>query len=90
MSNKTVADDYKQIKSDCELNLTRLEANLSDLSQKHPPVPNIDNLLQNALSNLSRLDVTYKEFSVEGKRKMSSIFQGKLAFVKRVIKIKNK
>ena len=72
------ADDYKRIKIETADNINRLEA---QLTSQNSSIPNVDPLLNKALSNISQLDKLYEEASTEGKRKIiGSIFPEKLTF----------
>lgn len=64
------AQDYHTIKTDCEKQMTVLEAKLSDTSQQKGDITDI---LEKAINNLSNLDKIYKATDVVKKRKMVGI-----------------
>ncbi|WP_370443898.1 recombinase family protein [Terrimonas sp.] len=71
-------EDYRELKLDCTNKITILEANLAGSSQVEK---SIDGLLNQAVSNLSRLDILYDEGTVTQKRQIiGSIYPEKLVF----------
>ncbi len=72
------ADDYRIIKAESESRITRLEAELVASSQNVSIAPA---LWDQAIENISQLDVLYEKGSVEQKRKIiGSMFPEKLVF----------
>jgi len=75
------ASDYREIKSECDHNLVRLEAKLTDISASTSRKTNFEKLLELALKNLSQLSNDYKEGTIERKRQIiGSIFPEKINF----------
>lgn len=77
------SDDFKQIKKDCKENLSRLEARLLDLpvKEKKKSGQPLNNLLENVVSTFSRLDILYKQATVEQRRELiGSIYPENLTF----------
>lgn len=71
-------EDYRELKLDCINKITVLEAKLTGSSQAEK---SIDGLLNQAVSNLCRLDSLYEEGTVAQKRKIiGSIYPEKLIF----------
>ena len=71
-------EDYRELKLDCANKITVLEAKLAGSSQAER---NIDGLLDQAVSNLCRLDTLYQEGTVAQKRQIiGSIYPEKLVF----------
>lgn len=78
LSGAIEADDFRQIKADCEKNALILETRLTNLSVK---TTQITGQLERAISNLAKLDKTYEEATVRRKREiLGSIFPEKLTF----------
>ena len=81
LSESIDASDYREIKQECDKNLSRLEANLQDIAATAGKRANINAILATVLNNLSNISHTYKESNTERKRKIvSSIFPEKLTF----------
>lgn len=75
---KLDAEDYRELKLDCTNKITVLEAKLAGSSQAEK---SIDGLLNQAVSNLCRLDTLYEEGTVAQKRQIvGSIYPEKLIF----------
>ncbi|WP_081621332.1 recombinase family protein [Flavobacterium rivuli] len=73
--------EYKEIKTECENKINRLEAELSEASGRQNNSRTISNLLNVAVNVLSRLDLIYKEGDIRKKREIiSSIFPEKICF----------
>ncbi len=71
-------EDYQELKLDCANKITVLEAKLAGSSQAEK---SIDGLLNQAISNLCRLDTLYEEGTVTQKRQIiGSIYPEKLVF----------
>ena len=75
---KIDGEDYRDLKKDCTEKIAILEAKLSGSSQE---AKGIDGLLNQAIGNLSRLDVLYAEGTISQKRQIiGSIYPEKLIF----------
>ena len=71
-------EDYRELKQDCAGKINMLEARLAGSSQVEK---SFDGLLGQAVNNLSRLDILYKEGTVAQKRQIiGSIYPEKLVF----------
>ncbi len=71
-------DDYRELKLECMNKITILEAKLAASSRSEK---SIDGLLDQTVSNLSRLDALYEEGSIAQKRQIiGSIYPEKLVF----------
>lgn len=71
-------EDYRELKLDCANKITVLEAKLAGSFQAEK---SIDGLLNQAISNLCRLDTLYEEGTVTQKRQIiGSIYPEKLVF----------
>ena len=71
-------EDFREIKLNCAQKIEQLEARLADTSQLER---GIEGLLEQAISNLARLDTLYENGSVAQKRQIiGSIFPEKLVF----------
>ncbi|HVB03667.1 MAG TPA: hypothetical protein VNE41_08095 [Chitinophagaceae bacterium] len=70
--------DYRELKLDCKNKITVLKAMLAGSSQSEK---SINRLLNQAISNLSRLDALYEQGTVAQKRQIiGSIYPEKLTF----------
>ncbi|WP_308421164.1 recombinase family protein [Echinicola rosea] len=75
------ADDYREIKSECNREISSLENQLA--ATKPERVSNYSKYVDRALERLSRLDLLYENGDVETKRELiGSIFPEKLCFSK--------
>lgn len=75
------ADDYREIKSECNQEIKRLENQLA--ATKPERVSNHSKYIDRALERLSRLDLLYENGDIETKRELiGSIFPEKLCFSK--------
>ena len=73
--------DYKEIKTDCESKIVRLEAQLAEQTNNTTKLNNIDKLLDKAINTLIRIDILYKNGTVTNKRTIiSSIYPEKICF----------
>lgn len=71
-------DDFRILKTECNVRIEEIEKKLGMLSHKHSE---INNLLEQSLLKLSRLDVLYENGSVEERRRIiSSMFPENLHF----------
>jgi site-specific DNA recombinase len=71
-------DDYRELKLDCTNKITVLEAKLAGCSQSEK---SINGLLDQAMSNLDKLDTLYEQGTVALKRQIiGSIYPEKLTF----------
>jgi site-specific DNA recombinase len=61
-------DDFKQMKADCEERITRLEAQLKDITEKAPGVGSIEEITRAASENIQNLVYLYREADIDGKR----------------------
>ena len=78
MMEEIDASDYKIFKKDCESEMKSLELQITNFS---PKPEQIENLMEQALDRLSRLDILYDQGSTVQKREIiSSVFPGKLTF----------
>lgn len=81
LSDAIDGKEYKEIKSECENKIVRLEAELTDTTGQENNSRTISKLLDSAVHALSRLDVLYKEGDIRKKREIiSSIFPEKICF----------
>lgn len=81
LSDAIDSKEYKEIKSECENKIIRLEAELTDKSDQQNNSRTISKLLDSAVHALSRLDTLYKEGDIRKKREIiSSIFPEKICF----------
>lgn len=72
------SNDYKTIKAECESKLLSLEAKLTSFGKT---AFNLDDCLDKALANLSRLQITYNEGDAAVKRRIiGSMYPEKLCF----------
>lgn len=72
--------DYHVIKKECEEKIRPLEAKLTEV-KSHAVTINVDDLLDQAFGNLSRVDLLYSEADVTKKREViGSIYNEKLTF----------
>ena len=73
--------EYKEIKSDCENKVNRLEAELTEANGRPNNSRTVSKLLDAASLVLSRLDILYQEGDIRTKREIiSSIFPEKICF----------
>ncbi len=73
--------DYKTIKTETEQKLSRLEARLTELTTQNQSPVKLENMIEKAISTLSRLDVAYSMADIAQKREIiGSIFPEKLVF----------
>ncbi len=71
-------DDFRELKQDCARKIEQLEAKLAGSSQAER---GIDGLLEQAVSNLARLDELYEQGGISQKRQIiGSIYPEKLVF----------
>ncbi|MUV05395.1 recombinase family protein [Flavobacterium rakeshii] len=81
LSDAIDSKEYKEIKSECENKIIRLEAELTDKSDQQNNSRTISKLLDSAVHALSRLHTLYKEGDIRKKREIiSSIFPEKICF----------
>lgn len=73
--------EYKEIKSECENMVNRLEAELTEANGKPNNSRTVSKMLDAASLVLSRLDILYQEGDIRTKREIiSSIFPEKICF----------
>ena len=75
---ETDVTEYRQYKTECEVEIEKLEAKLIELSNS---AQKIDSLLKKAIFNLERLVLYWNDFDSMGKRRLiNSVFPGKLNY----------
>ena len=73
--------DYRIIKNNCEEQIHRLEAKLSEIATKSIAANSIEKLLDKAISTLSHIDELYEKADIDKKREIiGSIFPEKICF----------
>lgn len=81
MKDEIDLEDFRIIKLECNEELRKLEAQLSDLKNKKGESKNIESLLDIALEKFSNIDTLYKNADIERKRRLfGSIFPEKVCF----------
>ena len=77
-SEETDVNEYRAYKAECEVQISRLESQLTGATDG---LRNIDRLLNEAIKNVEKLDFYWKTFNSEGKRRLiSSFFPGKIHY----------
>lgn len=73
--------DYKQIKQDCERNISAIEAQLADAKKKSYTQEQLAPIIDKAITTFTKLNVIYCKSRTEGKRKLiGSMFPEKFTF----------
>lgn len=73
--------DNKQIKQDCERNISAIEAQLADVDKKSYSQEQLAPIIDKAITTFTKLNVIYCKSSTEEKRKLiGSMFPEKFTF----------
>ena len=73
--------DYKEIKQDCERNISAIEAQLADAGKRSYSEKQLGPIIDKAITTFTKLNVIYCKSSIEQKRKLiGSMFPEKFTF----------
>lgn len=81
LSEKIDGSDYKEMKTQCDENIRRLESDLLEISIVNKQIANIHTIVDQVVSSLLQLEILYREATITDKQLIiGSIFQKKIVF----------